>query len=200
MDFTGKTIGFALTGSHCTFKQIMPIVEQLKNMGATIIPYITDSVLTTDTRFGKAKDWQKQMEDITGNPCISTIVEAEPVGPKGLLDVLVIAPCSGNTLSKLANAITDSAVLMAAKAQLRNQRPVVLAVSTNDGLGLNGVNIGRLCAIKNIFMVPFGQDDPYSKANSLVADMDQILPTIASALEYKQIQPVIIEVFNKRKH
>ncbi|OEF98658.1 dipicolinate synthase subunit B [Desulfuribacillus alkaliarsenatis] len=199
MDVSGKTIGFAFTGSHCTFAKIMPILKELKNRGAEVIPIITESVKDTDTRFGKAADWIKEIEQITNNKCISTIVDAEPVGPKALLDVLVIAPCSGNTIGKLANAITDTAVLMATKAQLRNQRPVVIAVSTNDGLGLNGVNIGRLCAIKNIFMVPFGQDDPINKENSIVADMSMIIPTIEKALEYKQIQPVIVEVFSKKK-
>ncbi|OEH85870.1 dipicolinate synthase subunit B [Desulfuribacillus stibiiarsenatis] len=199
MKFAGKTIGFALTGSHCTFAQIMPIIQNLVDEGARIIPIISESVKNTDTRFGKSKDWISQVESITNEKCISTIVGAEPIGPKKILDGLVIAPCTGNTISKLANAITDSPVLMAAKAHLRNQKPLIIAVSTNDGLGLNGANIGRICAIKNIFMVPFGQDDPINKANSLVADMEQIAQTIELALEYKQIQPVIIEVFNKNK-
>ncbi len=199
MILSGKTVGFALTGSHCTFAQILPVIQQFVDQGAKVIPILSEAVAETDTRFGKAKDWTDKIEQITQHRCITTIVGAEPIGPKGLLDILVIAPCSGNTLSKLANAITDTPVLMAAKAHLRNQRPVVLAVSTNDGLGLNGVNIGRLLAIKNIFMVPFGQDDPYNKRNSLVADMEQIVPTVEKALRNEQIQPVIIEVFNKSK-
>ena len=198
MKLSGKTVGFALTGSHCTFASITPIIKNIVDEGAKVIPIVSDSVSTTDTRFGKAKEWLENIETITQQKCINSVVNAEPIGPNNLLDILVIAPCTGNTISKLANAITDSPVLMATKAHLRNQRPIVLAISTNDGLGLNGVNIGRLCAVKNIYMVPFGQDDPYNKANSLVADVKQIIPTIEQALENKQIQPVIIENYIKK--
>ncbi|TCS82998.1 dipicolinate synthase subunit B [Tepidibacillus fermentans] len=195
MDLKGKTIGFGLTGSHCTFAEVMPEVQKLVNAGANVIPIISYAVQTTDTRFGRTLDWQKQLKDITGNEIIATIVEAEPIGPKGLLDIMVIAPATGNTISKLANAITDSPVLMAAKGQLRNQKPVVVAVSTNDGLGLNGVNIGRLLATKNIFFVPFGQDSPMKKPNSLVARMELIKETCEEALEYRQLHPVLVEKF-----
>lgn len=196
MNLKGKTVGFGLTGSHCTFAEVMPEIKKLVDEGANVIPIISHSVSTTDTRFGKTEDWQKQLKEITGNKIIDSIVDAEPIGPKGLLDVMVVAPTTGNSISKLANAITDSPVLMAAKAQLRNLRPIVIAVSTNDGLGLNGVNIGRLLSTKNIFLVPFGQDSPHKKPNSLVARMDLIKETCEMALEYKQLQPVIIDKFN----
>jgi dipicolinate synthase subunit B len=149
--------------------------------------------MTTDTRFGKSEDWQAQLKAITGNELISTIVQAEPLGPSKLLDVLVIAPCTGNTTSRLANAITDSAVLMAAKAQMRNGRPIVLAISTNDGLGLNAANIAKLLVAKHIYFVPFGQDNPVQKPNSLVARMDLVLEACEAALAGKQLQPLLVE-------
>lgn len=195
MKLKGKTIGFALTGSHCTFEEIMPEIKRLVDEGVNVIPIISYNVKNTDTRYGESADWQKQLKEITGNELITTIVQAEPIGPKGLLDLMVIAPATGNTISKLANAITDTSVLMAAKAQLRNSKPVVLAVSTNDGLGLNSVNIAKLLSTKNIFLVPYGQDSPNKKPNSLVARMDLIKETCEHALENKQIQPLIIEKF-----
>src|SRR6478672_7308897 len=196
MNWQGKTVGYAITGSHCTFEEVMPVISRFVAEGANVIPIISNSVLTTDTRFGTAQNWQKQLKDITGNDIISTIVEAEPLGPSKLLDVLVIAPCTGNTTSKLANAMTDSPVLMAAKAQMRNQRPLVLAISTNDGLGLNAANIAKLLITKNIYFVPYGQDAPMVKPNSLVARMDLIMPTCENALQGKQFQPLLIERFN----
>jgi len=195
MDWSDKTVGFALSGSHCTFEEVMPQIQRFVDAGANVIPIISQSLLTTDTRFGKAEDWRKQLKERTGNDIISSIVEAEPLGPNKTLDVLVIAPCTGNTVSKLANAMTESAVLMAAKAQLRNLRPVVIAISTNDGLGLNMVNIARLMATKNIYFVPFGQDAPLSKPNSLVARMDLLMETCEAALAGRQLQPVLIERF-----
>lgn len=195
MDWSDKTVGFALSGSHCTFEEVMPQIQRFVDAGANVIPIISQSLLTTDTRFGKAEDWRKQLKERTGNDIISSIVEAEPLGPNKTLDVLVIAPCTGNTVSKLANAMTESAVLMAAKAQLRNLRPVVIAISTNDGLGLNMVNIARLMATKNIYFVPFGQDAPLTKPNSLVARMDLLMETCEAALAGRQLQPVLIERF-----
>jgi len=153
---------------------------------------MSENAQKTDTRFGKAQDFIKELEQITGNPLINSIDTAEPIGPKALLDILVIAPCTGNTLGKLANGITDTCVTMAAKAHLRNGRPVVIAVSTNDGLGANAKNIGLLLNTKNIYFVPFGQDDPQKKCNSEVAHMDMIIPTIENALQGKQIQPVLV--------
>jgi dipicolinate synthase subunit B len=191
--WTGKTVGFALTGSHCTFAETMPQIQRFVNAGAKVVPIASNTLMTTDTRFGKSEDWQKQLKDITGNDIISTIVDAEPLGPSKLLDVMVIAPCTGNTTAKLANAITESPVLMAAKAQMRNHRPLVLAISTNDGLGLNAANIAKLLVAKDIFFVPYGQDAPSAKPNSLVARMDLIMETCEAALEGRQLQPMVIE-------
>jgi dipicolinate synthase subunit B len=196
MNWQGKTVGFALSGSHCTFAEIMPQIERFVVAGAKVIPIVSYTLLTTDTRFGKSEDWQKQLKDITGNDIISSIVEAEPLGPSKLLDVLVIAPCTGNTTSKLANALTESPVLMAAKAQMRNLRPLVLAISTNDGLGLNAANIAKLVVAKNVYFVPYGQDAPLAKPNSLVARMDLIMDTCEAALQGRQIQPMLVEKFN----
>ncbi|WP_040948743.1 dipicolinate synthase subunit B [Gorillibacterium massiliense] len=196
MDWHGKTVGFALTGSHCTFAEVMPEIRKFVDAGARVIPIASHTLMTTDTRFGASEEWQKQLKDITGNDIISTIVEAEPLGPAKTLDILTIAPCTGNTTSKLANAMTESAVLMAAKAQMRNQRPIVLAISTNDGLGLNAANVAKLLVAKNIYFVPFGQDAPFAKPNSLVSRMSMIIPACEAALKGQQLQPMIIERFN----
>ncbi|MCA0754089.1 dipicolinate synthase subunit B [Paenibacillus sp. N4] len=193
MNWNGITVGYALSGSHCTFAEVMPEIKRFVDAGANVVPIVSNTLMTTDTRFGKSEDWQKQLKDITGNELISTIVQAEPLGPSKLLDVLVIAPCTGNTTSRLANAITDSAVLMAAKAQMRNGRPIVLAISTNDGLGLNAANIAKLLVAKHIYFVPFGQDNPVQKPNSLVARMDLVLETCEAALQGQQLQPLLVE-------
>lgn len=193
MNYKGITVGYALTGSHCTFEEVMPQIQRFVDAGAQVIPIASNTVMTMDTRFGTSQGWQKQLKEITGNDIISTIVEAEPLGPSKLLDVMVIAPCTGNTTSKLANAMTDSPVLMAAKAQMRNQRPLVLAISTNDGLGLNAANIAKLLVAKNIYFVPFGQDNPVQKPNSLVARMDLVPETCLAALEGRQLQPLLVE-------
>ncbi len=192
----GKTVGYALSGSHCTFAEVMPQIQRFVDAGASVIPIVTQTIMTTDTRFGTSEEWQRRLKEITKNEIISTIVQAEPLGPSKLLDVMVIAPCTGNTTSKLANAMTDSAVLMAAKAQMRNGRPLVLAISTNDGLGLNASNIAKLLNAKNVYFVPFGQDNPEQKPNSLVARMDLLLESCESALKGSQLQPVLIERFN----
>ncbi len=192
MSLKGLCIGIGLTGSYCTFENVIPVMEEMIQLGAELFPVITPSV-KYDTRFGKAEYWKMKITEITGKEPVDSIVGAEPVGPKSFLDVMVVAPCTGNTLAKLANGITDTAVLMAVKAQLRNGKPVVIAVSTNDGLGLNAKNIGTLMSTKNIFLVPFGQDNPMKKENSLVARAELIIKTIAKALEGKQIQPVLIE-------
>ncbi len=188
----GVRIGYAVTGSFCTFDKIIPQIDKLVNEGADVIPIISESVNEYDTRFGKAEDFKNTLQALTGKTPISTIVEAEPIGPKALLDILVIAPCTGNTISKIANAITDGPVTMACKAHLRNMRPVVIAISTNDGLAANAKNIGVLLNMKNIYMVPFGQDDPIKKCTSLVADFEQLLPTILNAQQNCQIQPIIV--------
>ncbi|MHB8063718.1 MAG: dipicolinate synthase subunit B [Ruminiclostridium sp.] len=189
----GVRVGFAITGSFCTFDKTIPQIESLVNEGADVYPIISESVNDLDTRFGTAEDLNNILQQITGKKPINTIVDAEPIGPKALLDILVIAPCTGNTIAKIANAITDGPVTMACKAHLRNIRPVVIAVSTNDGLSANAKNIGTLLNMKNIFMVPFGQDDPIKKCTSLVADFNKILPTVLSALQNSQIQPILIQ-------
>ncbi|MDA8228271.1 MAG: dipicolinate synthase subunit B [Desulfitobacterium hafniense] len=193
MRLAGLKIGFALTGSHCTLNEIVGVMKQLVDEGADLTPIISFSVETMDTRFGKAKDWISQCKEITQKDPIHTIPQAEPIGPQKKLDCLVIAPCTGNTLAKLANGITDTPVLMAAKAHLRNQKPLVIAISTNDGLGLNAKNIGTLIITKNIFFVPFGQDNPRQKANSLVAHMNKIPDTVIEAIQGKQIQPLLVD-------
>lgn len=198
MELKGKTIGFAITGSHCTYDEVRPVLKKMVEMEVTTVPILSNTVQTTNTRFAEADAWVAEIEQITGQKPITTIVEAEPLGPSKRLDALLIAPCTGNTLSRLANALTDSPVLMAAKATMRNDRPVLLAVSTNDGLGLNMPNIAKLMSAKNIFMVPFGQDDPYKKMNSLVADMNLVIPALEAALEKKQLQPVLVERYNKQ--
>ncbi len=193
MNLRGKTIGFGLTGSHCTYDEVLPEMKRLIEEGARLIPIVTYTVKNTDTRFGDAVDWLAKIREITGEEIIDTIQAAEPFGPQKLLDVMVIAPCTGNSTSKLANALTDNPVLMAAKATMRNSRPVVVAISTNDGLGLNATNIAKLLASKNIYFVPFGQDHPTAKPNSLVAKMDLLIETCEEALEGRQLQPLLIE-------
>lgn len=194
MRLKGKRIGVALTGSHCTIDKVMTEIEKLvREEGADIYPIISDSVNCTDTRFGTALHWKEALERITCKKAITSIAEAEPVGPQKLLDVLVIAPCTGNTMAKLAHGITDSSVLMAAKATLRNQNPVVVAISTNDGLGFGAYNLGMLLNAKNIYLVPFGQDNPFGKNNSLVAHMNKIADTVVESLQGRQIQPLLIQ-------
>jgi dipicolinate synthase subunit B len=172
---------------------VFPEIERLVHMGVKVIPIFSHTVLDVSTRFGEAGEWARKIEAVTGQTAITSIPEAEPLGPAKTLDCLVIAPCTGNTLSRLANAATDSAVLMAAKATMRNDRPVVVAISTNDGLGLNLYNIAKLMNMKNIFFVPFGQDAPHVKMNSLVSLMSLIPETCEAALEKRQLQPVLIE-------
>lgn len=184
-------IGFAITGSFCTYEKIKEVVANLKNDGMEIIPIFSDNAQNIDSRFGKAKDFRNEIEQITGNAGICTIAQAEPIGPKGYLDVLVLAPCTGNTLAKLNNGITDTPVLMAAKAHLRNEKPLVISVSTNDALGVNFKNIGDLANRKNIYFVPFGQDDCEKKPRSMIAHVELIPDTIRAALEGKQIQPML---------
>ncbi|MGM9924080.1 MAG: dipicolinate synthase subunit B [Bacillus sp. (in: firmicutes)] len=195
MSLKGKRIGFGVTGSHCTYDAVFPEIEKLVERGAEVIPVATHTVSSTNTRFGEGADWIGRLESITGHNIIDSIVKAEPLGPKRPLDCMVIAPLTGNSMSKMANALTDSPVLMAAKATLRNYRPVVLGISTNDALGLNGINLMRLMAAKDIYFIPYGQDDPENKPKSMVADMSLIYETVMAALEGKQMQPVIIERF-----
>lgn len=192
MNLEGKRIGFALTGSHCTYAEIWSEVGKLVELGAEVYPIVSRSVAETDTRFGRGRDIVATFAELTGKKVISTIVEAEPFGPQKLFHCMIIAPCTGNTMAKLANAITDTAPLMAAKAQLRNGRPLVLAISTNDALGLNAKNLGILLSTPNVYFVPFGQDNPTEKPRSLVADMTLIVPAIEHTLRGEQIQPTVI--------
>lgn len=191
MDLKGIKIGFALTGSFCTFSKVLPQIENLVNDGADVLPIMSENASSIDTRFGKAEDFIKKVKDITGKEVITTILGAEPIGPKNIIDIMVVAPCTGNTISKLANGVTDSSVTMAVKASLRNENPLVIAVSTNDGLGTSAKNIGTLLNCKNVYFVPFTQDDPDNKHNSLVARMELIKPTIELALQNTQIQPIL---------
>ncbi len=189
----GKKIGFALCGSFCMFKKIFPAIEKLMSEGAEVFPIMSHHASSIDTRFGKAKDFVNQLEQMTGHEVQTTIAQTEQIGPHKPYDILVVAPCTGNTLAKLAHAITDTSVLMAIKATLRNEYPVVLAVSTNDGLGLNLRNVGILKNIPNIYFVPLGQDNYVTKVNSMVAKMDMLYDTVIEALNHKQIQPVLLQ-------
>lgn len=187
-----KAIGFAMCGSFCTLSRVIDEIVNLKKLNYDVIPIMSEIVYTTDTRFGKAEDFIKRVEDICSHKVIHTITMAEPIGPKQMLDLLVIAPCTGNTLAKLANGITDTSVTMSAKSHLRNKRPLLIAVSTNDGLGASAKNIGKLLNYKNIYFVPLGQDDFIKKQNSLIADFSKIPESVNSALKGQQIQPIII--------
>ncbi len=185
------TIGFALCGSFCTYSKVFPVMEILSR-DHQLIPIFSDAGSCIDSRFGTAQEHIQTAVELCGHEAICTIAQAEPIGPKKLLDALVIAPCTGNTLAKLAHGIADTPVTMAAKSHLRNGRPVVLAVSTNDALGAAAENIGRLLARKHIYFVPFGQDDPIGKPTSMVADFGKIPLAVEAALEGIQIQPVIL--------
>lgn len=175
-------VGFAMCGSFCTFKKVIPQIEALVSLGYNVVPIMSQTAYMTDTRFGKAEDFNKKIKAVTGNKIIHTIFDAEPIGPQKLLDALIIAPCTGNTLGKMANGITDTSVTLAAKAHLRNARPVIIAVSTNDALGASAKNIGLLMNSKNIYFVPMRQDDPENKPNSIVADFERIPETLEHVL------------------
>ncbi|MDF2907355.1 MAG: dpaB [Herbinix sp.] len=192
MTLSGKKIGVALTGSYCTFDTVFPQIERLVQENNDVTTIFSDRSQVTDTRFGKANDFLNRAKIITGKDPITTIVDAEKIGPQSLFDIVIIAPCTGNTLAKLANAITDSPVLMAAKSQLRNNKPVVIAMATNDALSNNLKNIGFLLGAKNVYFVPFGQDNYKSKPYSMVADFNYMLPTLEEALSGKQLQPIVI--------
>lgn len=185
------TIGFALCGSYCTYDRVFPVIEALSKENK-VIPILSEAAYATDSRFGTAEHWKRKLEEICGCPPLHRISQVEPIGPKGLLDILVIAPCTGNTLAKLAHSIADGPVTMAAKSHLRNGRPVLVAVSTNDGLAGAGENIGRLLARKHYYFVPFGQDDPLKKPTSLIADFAQIPQAMEGAMAGQQIQPMLL--------
>lgn len=188
-----ERIGFAMCGSFCTHQEVLPVLKLLTEEYETVIPIASETAAFTDTRFGASEDLLSTMEAYTGNRVLYDIPAVEPLGPKGLVDVLVIAPATGNTMAKLASGVTDSAVTMAAKAHLRNGRPVVIAMATNDGLSGSAKNIGELLARKNYYFVPFGQDDASHKPTSLIADFSKLPETIDAALQGKQIQPLLLQ-------
>ena len=185
------TIGFALCGSFCTYNKVFPIIEILSR-DYTVVPVLSEAGAGIDSRFGSGKEHIQILTELCGRPPIQNITEAEPIGPKKMLDALVIAPCTGNTLAKLSHGIADGPVTMAAKSHLRNGRPLILAVSTNDALGAAAENIGRLLVRKNVYFVPFGQDDPISKPTSMVADFGKIPLALEEALSGRQVQPIIL--------
>lgn len=185
-------IGFAMCGSFCTFHQVFPVMEQLASRHE-VLPIFSPVSYTTDSRFGTAQAHIRRAAEICGTDPLYTIAQVEPIGPKKLLDALVIAPCTGNTLAKLSHGIADTSVTMAAKSHLRNGRPVIIAVSTNDALGVAAENIGRLMARRHIYFVPFGQDDCVRKPTSMVADFTKLPETLASAMEGRQLQPILFE-------
>ncbi|MDO4941578.1 MAG: dipicolinate synthase subunit B [Lachnospiraceae bacterium] len=191
MSLTGKQIGVAITGSFCTFDQLFEELQKLTDTGAVVQTIFSDSAANIDSRFGKSDDFIKQAKKITGKKPILSIPEAEPIGPGNLLDALILFPCTGNTIAKLANGITDTPALMAAKAHLRNNKPLLISISTNDALGMNMKNIGLLLNAKNIYFIPFGQDNPKTKPNSMIAHTDLLIPSLEAALEGRQYQPVI---------
>lgn len=192
MLLNGIKVGVAITGSFCTFDTILVEIQRLVDEGADVYPIMSYNAYSFDTRFGLAEEWKERIRKATGKEIISIIQDAESIGPKAYLDIIVVAPCTGNTLAKLANAITDTPVCMAYKAHLRNNKPVVIAISTNDGLGANAKSIALLLDKKHVYFVPFGQDDANKKCNSLIAHYDMIVPTVIEALNDKQIQPLLV--------
>ena len=187
----GKRIGLALTGSFCTFEVAFDILQSLISAGADVLPIISYAVDTMDTKFGNSKDIKKRLAQLTGKPIINSIKDAEPIGPGKLLDALVVLPATGNTIAKIAHGITDTPVTMAAKAHLRNDRPLVLGLSSNDALGNGAKNIGLLLGMRNIYFIPFGQDQPHGKPRSVVFKEKYALPAISEALNGKQLQPIL---------
>ncbi|WP_101696363.1 dipicolinate synthase subunit B [Clostridium minihomine] len=189
---SGLTIGYALTGSFCTFEKALVQMRRLIEEGHRLIPILSETAYSTDTRFGKAKDWNRQIEELCGHEIWHTIVQVEPIGPKKLVDLMLVAPCTGNTMAKMAHGVTDTAVTMAVKSHLRVGGPVLLAISTNDALSIAAQNMGRLLNSKNIYFVPMAQDDPENKPNSMVANFDLLLPAALSAVQGKQMQPILM--------
>ncbi len=192
MDLSNCKIGYGITGSFCTFSRTRKAVEQLVSLGAQVTPIFSYNTQTQDTRFGGAKEFVEGICALTGHEGIRTITQAEPIGPNNYLDIMIIAPCTGNSAAKLCNGITDTPVLMAAKAHMRNGKPLVIAISTNDALGISFQNIGRLMNMKQIYFVPFAQDNHRSKPNSMIARMELIPETIQMALAGRQLQPVLL--------
>ena len=192
MNIEGKRIGFVMTGSFCTFRKTIDELKKIIRLGAKVIPIMSENSYTMDTKFGKAKDFINEVEDITENKVLHTIQEVEPIGPKDMLDILVVAPATGNTMAKLANDIIDNSATMAVKSHLRREKPVVIAISTNNGLSGAGVNIGKLFNRKHYYFVPFKQDNPITKPRSIVFDSSYLIKTIEYALDNEQIQPILL--------
>ena len=192
MKLKNVSVGIAVTGSFCTYKTLFEQLELLIKEGADVYPIFSYHAQSLDTRFGRAGEFLKQMEYLTGHQVIQTIPEAEPIGPNGYLDILIIMPCTGNTLAKLAGGIADTPALMAAKAHLRNEKPLLLYLSTNDALGMNMKNIGTLMSSKDIYFIPFGQDDPVKKTHSMISDPAYLSDSLLAALKGRQYQPVIV--------
>lgn len=192
MELNDINVGFCLTGSFCTFEKVFPVIEELIKQGANIMPIISYTVDENDTRFIKSAETKRFIKLTTGKDAINNIPDVEPIGPKGLLDIVIVAPCTGNSMAKIANGISDTPVTLAVKSHLRNDKPVLLAIATNDALSGNAKNLGLLFNVKNIFFVPMGQDNYKSKKTSIVADMGLIIDAAKLALEKKQIQPMLI--------
>jgi len=192
LEVKNKKIGFVFTGSFCTFKKTIPQMKKLKDLGADILPIMSFNSYNMDTKFGKAKDFRKEIEEICEKEIIHTIQGAEPIGPSHLTDIMIVAPASGNTISKLASDIIDTPATMAVKSHLRNNLPVVIAPSTNNGLGANMASIGALINRKNYYFVPFKQDNPITKPRSIVFDPEYIVKTVELALDGEQIEPILL--------
>lgn len=191
---SGLKLGISICGSFCTFDSTVKMIEKLINFGVDVLPIMSYNAYENTTRFGKREDFITRIEELTGKPIIHTIVGAEPVGPKSMVDAMLVAPCTGNTLSKLANGITDTPVTLATKSLLRNAKPVIIAISTNDGLALNLKNIGTMITNQGVYFVPFAQDDPINKPYSLISDLNLVPQTIEEALKGKQIQPILKKI------
>lgn len=192
MKLNEKRIGFVMTGSFCTFRKTIDELKKIIKLGANVIPIMSENSYTMDTKFGKAKDFITEIEEITGNKILHTVQEVEPIGPKDMLDILMVAPATGNTIAKLANDIIDGSATMAVKSHLRRERPVIIAISTNNGLSGAGENIGKLFNRKHYYFVPFRQDNPITKPRSIVFDPSYLIKTIEDALDGEQIQPMLL--------
>lgn len=191
LQWEGLRVGFAMCGSFCTFEKALEAMRCLREAGAVVTPILSERAYETDTRFGLAVQWRERIGALCDQPIIHTIAGAEPIGPKETLDILVVAPCTGSTIGKLVSGVTDTCVTMACKAHLRNGRPIVLAISTNDGLGASAKNIGELLVRRGVYFVPFRQDDPRGKPRSLVADLEQLPEALLCALRGEQMQPIL---------
>ena len=192
MNLEEKRIGFVMTGSFCTFRKTIDELKKIVKLGAKVVPIMSENSYTMDTKFGKARDFINEIEDITGTKILHTIQEVEPLGPNDMLDILVVAPATGNTMAKLANDIIDNSATMAVKSHLRKEKPVVIAISTNNGLSGAGENIGKLLNRKHYYFVPFRQDNPITKPRSVVFDPSYLIKTIEYALDGEQIQPILL--------